>query len=92
MPGKQPRSTGDSVARAGSSSRTEYTPYRKPPTSEELAEIHRAQQAAEDADVTTNGTPLADSSEEEEGEEDPEAEEESEDTSTPSPSASMSFS
>ena len=59
--------------------------YRKPPTSEELAEIHRAQQAAEDADVTTNGAPLADSSEEEEGEADPEAEEESEDTRTSHP-------
>ena len=96
MPGKQPkplpRSTGDSAARAGSSSGTEYTQYRKPPTSEELAEIHRAQQAAEDADLTANGAPLADSSGEEEDEEDPEAEEESEDTSTPSPSASMSFS
>ena len=38
VPGKQPRSTVDSAARTGSSSRTEYTPYRKPQTSEELAE------------------------------------------------------
>ena len=54
--------------------------------------MHRAQQAAEDADLTANGAPLADSSGEEEDEEDPEAEEESEDTSTQSPSASMSSS
>ena len=38
-----------------------------------LAEIHRAQQAAKDADLTANDAPLADSSEEEEGEEGPEA-------------------